>query len=63
MPTPSLIERLKALLPHIPTQEELNQAYLDQAVNAYDLECRLAEIDRRSQRALWNSQNYPFGLQ
>jgi hypothetical protein len=41
------IERIKALIPQLPSQEELDQAYLNDAVDIFDVERRMAEIDHR----------------
>jgi hypothetical protein len=34
-------------MPHIPTQRELDIAYLNESVDIYDVERRMAEIDQR----------------
>lgn len=41
------MERIKALVPHLPTQRELDEAYLSEATDIYDVERRLYEIDHR----------------
>jgi hypothetical protein len=41
---------IKALFPHISTQKELDEAYLNASVDIYDLERRFGEIDRRDHR-------------
>jgi hypothetical protein len=38
---------IKSLMPHIPTQRELDIAYLNESVDIYDVERRMAEIDHR----------------
>ena len=43
----NFIELIKALVPHIPTQEELDQNYLNESVDIFDVERRMAEIDHR----------------
>ncbi len=44
----NLIGLIKALMPHVPTQEELDQAYLNNSVDIFDVERRMAEIDHRN---------------
>jgi len=40
-----IIELIKALVPHIPTQQELDEAYLNESIDACDVERRQWEID------------------
>jgi hypothetical protein len=47
-----LIQLIKALTPNIKSQNELDDAFLAESANAYDLECRMREIDQRSRNAL-----------
>jgi hypothetical protein len=54
-----LIERLIALVPHIPSQKELDEAYINASVDIFDLERRMAEIDHREARPAF--QQYPLG--
>ena len=42
------IERIKAFVPHIPSQHERDAQYLAASVDAADVERRLWEIDHRS---------------
>ena len=42
-----LIERIKALVPIIKGQKDLDDAYLARSVDVYDLERRMHEIDLR----------------
>ncbi len=42
-----LIELIQALLPRFPSQAEADEAYLGAAVDIYDLERRMREIDSR----------------
>ena len=42
------IELIKALLPEVESQAERDEAYLGQAVDIYDLERRMHEIDSRA---------------
>lgn len=43
-----LIEFIRAWLPQVQTQEERDEAYLAEAVDLYDLERRMREIDARA---------------
>ena len=45
----TLYALIKALFPHIPTEQEREEAYLAESVDAQDLERRLREIDQRGQ--------------
>jgi hypothetical protein len=53
------IELIKALVPHLPSQEELDEQYLCEAVDIYDVERRIAEIDHRAAQS--TVQTYPLG--
>ena len=44
----NFIELIKALVPHLATQEELDQNYLNESVDIFDVERRMAEIDHRA---------------
>jgi Protein of unknown function (DUF3563) len=55
------IEIIKSLLPSNETQRARDEAYLAQAVDIYDLERRMEEIDRRSQPTQ-SALAYPQGL-
>jgi len=46
-----IIELIKALVPHIPSQQEMDQAYLNEAVDTYDVERRIWEIDHRNSQS------------
>ena len=47
----SMVTRLiKALKPHIRSQKDLDNAYLSESTDACDLERRMREIDKRSQK-------------
>ena len=48
-----LIELIKALVPGFKSQIELENSYLSEANNLYDLERRMHEIDVRAQNASW----------
>lgn len=54
-----VIELIKALVPHIPTQQQLDEQYLSEAVDICDVERRIAEIDHRGSQPAY--QNYPLG--
>ncbi len=54
-----LIELIKALLPEVESQAERDEAYLSQAVDIYDLERRMHEIDNRANTLATGLQ---FGL-
>ncbi len=53
------IELIKALLPEVESQAERDEAYLSQAVDIYDLERRMHEIDNRANTLATGLQ---FGL-
>ncbi len=38
---------LKSLIPHIESQDERNEAYLAEAVDIYDLERRMEQLERQ----------------
>jgi hypothetical protein len=46
-----IIELIKALVPHIPSQQERDEEYLNEAVDIYDVERRIWEIDHRGNQA------------
>ena len=41
------VEFIKTLVPHIPSQQQLDERYLSEAVDIYDVERRIFEIDHR----------------
>lgn len=43
-----LVELIKTLVPHVPSQQERDEAYLSEAVDIFDVERRMWEIDHRS---------------
>ena len=43
----NFLRLLKALVPSMPTQRERDEAYLAEALDIYDLERRMREIDAR----------------
>lgn len=45
-----LLNLLKSLLPAIESQKERDEAYMADAVDIYDLERRMREIDERGRR-------------
>ncbi len=58
----NFIELIKALVPHIPTQEELDQNYLNESVDIFDVERRMAEIDHRGHEFPGQAPSYDFQL-
>jgi hypothetical protein len=58
----NLIGLIKALIPHVPTQEELDQAYLNESVDIYDVERRMAEIDHRPHHFPWQASVVNFNV-
>ncbi|NVO07252.1 MAG: DUF3563 family protein [Rhodoferax sp.] len=46
-----LIELIKAIVPHIPTQQERDEAYLSESVDMVDVERRIWEIDHRDSQS------------
>jgi hypothetical protein len=44
----TLIELIKALIPSIKSQKDLDEAYLCQSANVYDLERRMKDIDHNA---------------
>ena len=47
------IELIKSCIPHISTQRELDEAYLNASVDVFDVERRMEEIDRRQSSVPW----------
>jgi hypothetical protein len=45
------VEFIKTLVPHIPSQQQRDEQYLSQAVDIYDVERRIFEIDHRGAHA------------
>lgn len=48
-----LVELIKAFIPHVATQQELDEAYLNASTDIYDVERRMYEIDHRPHTAAW----------
>jgi len=42
-----LIELIQAFIPHIPSEQEQDEAYLNESVDRADVERRILEIDHR----------------
>ena len=57
-----LIGLIKALVPHLPTQQELDDAYLNESVDIYDVERRMAEIEHRPHGMPWQAPVYTSGV-
>ncbi len=55
----NLLNVLKSILPSVETQTQRDEAYLSEAVDLYDLEHRMRDIDSRG-RANWSP--IVFGL-
>jgi hypothetical protein len=53
---------IKSLVPHLPTQKELDIAYLNESVDIYDVERRMAEIDHRPLGVYGRAQTVHFQL-
>ena len=45
------VEFIKTLVPHFPSQQERDEQYLSEAVDIYDVERRIFEIDHRGAQA------------
>lgn len=54
-----IIELIKSLVPHIPSQQQLDEEYLSHAVDICDVEHRIAEIEHRDAHPF--SQTAPLG--
>ena len=50
-----LIEILKSIVPPMPSQQARDEAYLSEAVDIYDVERRIWEIDHRVSQSLSQS--------
>jgi hypothetical protein len=46
-----LLDFIKALIPRIESQRVLDEAYLAESVDIYDLERRMRELEQRSRKA------------
>lgn len=57
-----LTELIKALIPHIPTRQELDDAYLNESVDIYDVERRMAEIEHRPHGQTWQLPSFNGGM-
>jgi hypothetical protein len=57
----NFLRLLKALVPSMPSQRERDEAYLAEALDIYDLERRLREIDARGRHAT-SDVAFGFGL-
>jgi Protein of unknown function (DUF3563) len=51
-----LAEFIKAFVPHIASQQERDEAYLNQSVDIFDVERRMLEIDSRPSTVTWQMQ-------
>jgi hypothetical protein len=55
----NLLNLLKSILPSIESQKDRDEAYMAAAVDIYDLERRMREIDERGR---WNASSIAHGL-
>jgi Protein of unknown function (DUF3563) len=53
------VEFIKTLVPHFPSQQQQDAQYLSEAVDIYDVERRIWEIDHRGAQS--RSQAYSLG--
>jgi hypothetical protein len=51
-----LAQFIKAFVPHIASQQERDEAYLNESVDICDVERRMQEIDRRPRSVTWEMQ-------
>jgi hypothetical protein len=58
----NFIELIKALVPHMPTPEELDQDYLNESVDIFEVERRMAELDHRAHEFPSQAPAYDFHL-
>jgi hypothetical protein len=57
-----LASLIQALIPRFPTRQELDEAYLNDAVDIFDIERRMAEIDHRPNDWSVNVPAFSFNL-
>jgi hypothetical protein len=55
----NLLERLKTLVPSVPTDRDRDEAYLAEALDVGDLERRIREMEQRGHHA---DSDVPFGF-
>ena len=55
------IALIKSLFPHIPSQKERDDAYLNESTDIYDVERRMQEIDNRKRAPFWPTPAFQAG--
>ena len=55
-----IVQLIKAFVPHFPTQQELDEAYLSEATDIYDVERRIFEIDHRERTLPWQTPAFNY---
>jgi len=58
----SILEFVKSHMPHFLSQRELDEAYLNESVDIYDLERRIQELDHRVGNLPWQTDQSKFKL-
>lgn len=57
-----IVELIKALIPHIRTQQERDEAYLNESIDNCDVERRMYEIDHRPRDNSWQNPVFIYKL-
>jgi hypothetical protein len=57
-----LASLIQALIPRFPTRQELDEAYLNDALDIFDIERRMAEIDHRPNNWSVHAPAFSFNL-
>lgn len=55
------VEFIKTLVPHFPSQQQLDEQYLSEAVDIYDVERRMEELDHRNAHSFFQTQTHSLG--
>jgi hypothetical protein len=58
----NLIKLIQAFFPHASTQQERDEAYLNDSVDIYDLERRMAEMDHRKRNGALLAPAFNFSM-
>jgi Protein of unknown function (DUF3563) len=53
---------IQAFLPHARSQQERDEAYLNDSVDIYDLERRMVEIDHRKRNGTLQTPTFIFSM-
>ena len=53
---------IQAFLPHVSTQQERDEAYLNDSVDIYDLERRMVEMDHRKRNGAQQIPAFNFSM-